>query len=369
MKISTLREAYAEVGNRGPGFEMLRLVAASAVVFHHSLKIEHDIVRDDWLFQFSDGYTQLGLFAVSVFFALSGFLITPGLVKSGNVIGYLSRRFMRIMPLLVTIVVVTALVIGPLFSSLGPAEYYSSTQTWRYLQTITTFLSLQLPGVVDYDGGDTINGPIWTLHIEWMCYLVLAGLAATRLLANRWLFLGLYVLAMATLFFGFGPIPGDETRGRPFMFLFLFGYFGAGVLIYLFNDVLRWSKPLMLLSLALLVGVLATPFDYLAAPFLTAYLVVGIGLLKFPETPLTSGVDLSYGVYLSHSVILMMLMNLYAFESWVVVFALCLPLSYLTAFATWKLIEAPALEHKDWPESIARAVLAKVMPGQKAGAA
>lgn len=375
MKPLTLRAAYEAVGNRGPGFEMLRLVAASAVVLHHSMKIEHDIVADDWIFQFSGGYTQLGLLAVSVFFALSGFLITPGLVKSGNVIGYLSRRFMRIMPLLVTVVVVTALVVGPIFSSLSLVEYFTSSQTWKYLQTITTFLSLQLPGVVDYDGGDTINGPIWTLHFEWMCYLLLAALAFVGVLRNRWLFLAIYLAAVLTLTFGIGPIPGDEQRGRLFLFLFLFSYFGAGVLIQLFNDKLYWSRWLMLGALVGLVasynagGTVFAGGPYLIAPFFTAYLVVGIGLLKFPETPLTTGVDLSYGVYLTHSVILMMLLNLYPFTSWWVVFALCLPLSYLVAFASWKLVEAPALEHKEWPERLARGLIGRVFPKKKADAA
>ena len=33
------------------------------------------------------------------------------------------------------------------------------------------------------------------------------------------------------------------------MFLFLFGYFGAGVLLYLFNDIVRWSPTWMLAAL------------------------------------------------------------------------------------------------------------------------
>jgi peptidoglycan/LPS O-acetylase OafA/YrhL len=302
------------------------------------------------------------LLAVSVFFALSGFLITPGLVKSGNVLGYLSRRFMRIMPLLVTIVLVTALVIGPLFSSLSFAEYYTSPATWRYLRTVTTFLSLQLPGVVDYDGGDTINGPIWTLHFEWMCYLVLALISLVGVLKRRWLFLTLYLASLAVLVLGIGPISGDEPRGRLFMFLFLFGYFGAGVLIQLFSDRLPWSRSLMLGALVLLAICYASPLVYVFSPFLTAYLVVGIGLLRFPETPLTTGVDLSYGVYLSHSVILMMLMNIYPFQSWLVVFALCLPLSCLAAWLSWTLIEAPALAYKEQPERLALAVLKRISP-------
>lgn len=362
MNIPTLRNAYAALGNRGPGFDMLRLVAASAVVLHHAMKIEHDIVRDDWLFQFSGGYTQLGLLAVSIFFALSGYLITPGLVKSGNVIGYFSRRFMRIMPLLIVIVVSTALIIGPIFSSVSLAEYYSSKSTWRYLQTISTILSLQLPGVVDYDGGDTINGPIWTLHFEWMCYIILGALAFVGVLAKRWVFLAIYIAAIVTLIFIVGEVPADESRNRVFMLLFLFSYFGAGVLIYLFGDILRWSLPIMGLTLAALIAVWASPFDYALAPALTAFLVVGIGLIKFPETPLTTGVDLSYGVYLSHSVILMALMNIHPFQSWVVLFAIALPLSLLTAYASWTLIEAPALKYKDWPENIARSILGRVWP-------
>lgn len=369
MKTPTLREAYAAVDNRGPGFEVLRLVAASAVVMHHAMKIEHDIVHDDWLFRFSGGYTQLGLLAVSVFFALSGFLVTPGLVRSGNVIAYLGRRFMRIMPLLATIVTVTALVVGPLVSHVPLAEYYSSSTTWRYFKTVTTFLSLQLPGVTDYDGGDTINGPIWTLHFEWMCYLLLAGLSAIGVLSRRWLVLAIYVLAMALLVFGLGPIPVDGPRGRLFVFLFLFGYFGAGVVLSLFSDRLPYSPGLMLAALAGLVGAYASPFDFLLAPALTAYLVVGIGLIRFPATPLTTGVDLSYGVYLSHSVILMVLMNLHSFQSWPVLFALAVVLSYATAFMTWRFIEAPSLRYKDWPERAVRRLAARIFRGRKAGAA
>jgi peptidoglycan/LPS O-acetylase OafA/YrhL len=362
MSAITLRAAYQRLDNRGPGFDMLRLVAASAVVVHHAMKIEHDIVRDDWLFGFSGGYTQLGLLAVSVFFALSGFLITPGLVKSNNVIGYLSRRFMRIMPLLVTVVVITALGVGPWYSGVSLADYYSSPVTWRYLKTTTTFLSLQLPGVTDYDGGETINGPIWTLHFEWMCYLVLAAMALLGVMKRRWVFFGLYVAAMATLFFVLGPVAVDGERGKLFMFLFLFGYFGAGVLIQLFSDRLLWSRALMLASVALLAGVYATPLDYLLAPLLTAYLVVGIGLLRFPETPLTTGVDLSYGVYLTHSVVLMALMNIYPFQSWLLLFAVCWPVSLLLAYGTWKWVEEPALKQKNLPEHIARAVIERIKP-------
>lgn len=361
MQTKSLRESYQAVGDRGPGFESLRLGAASAVVLHHSLKIEYDIVADDWIHQYSGGYTQLGLLAVSIFFALSGFLVTPGLMKSGDVVSYLSRRFMRIMPLLSIIVVFTAFLVGPFFSSLSASEYYSSATTWLYLKNITTVLSLQLPGVTDYDGGDTINGPIWTLHFEWICYLLLAVLMASKVLLYRWLFLAFYCLGSLALAGMLEPLTGFVATGKTRTFLFLFGYFGAGVLMYLFNDLIPWSRRLVLFALVALLGVLLTPLKGYLAPLLIAYITIGLGLFRIPTMPFTKGVDLSYGVYLSHSVILMVLMNLFAFQSSIVLFSACLALSYLFAFATWHLVESPALERKDLPAQLARRSLERCM--------
>lgn len=356
----TFKAAYTAIGNRGPGFDTVRLVAASAVVLHHALKIEYDIVRDDFLFNFSQGYTQLGLFAVSVFFALSGFLVTPRLAKNGDVIEYLSRRFMRIMPLLAFIVILTGFVIGPFFSSLSWREYYSSPQTWWYLKNITTSLSLQLPGVTDYDGGDTINGPMWTLRYEWICYFVIAFCSLLTMLRHRLLFLLLYLGCIGVLLFAFGPISADNPRGALFMILYLFSYFGAGTLMFLFADVLRWNGLLFALAFAFWCAALATGLSYVLVPLLTAYLVVGVGLIRFPWSPFFSKFDLSYGVYLSHSVFLMMLMNLFAFDSWVPLFVCALALSYVFAYLTWTFLEAPALRQKSLPARLAKQVIARI---------
>lgn len=356
----TIRTAYAAFGNRGPGFDTVRLVAACAVVLHHSLKLQMDIVRDDVLFHFSHGYTQTGLLAVSVFFALSGFLVTPGLARNGNVIEYLSRRFMRIMPLLAFVVVVTALVVGPLVSALPPGEYYAQPQTWRYLQNVTTSLSLQLPGVTDYDGGDTINGPMWTLRYEWLCYFAIAAASVLAMFRHRSLFLLGWMGCLALLNFGLGSIPADQPRGMVYMQLYLFAYFGAGVVIYLFADWLRWSKGLLVGAVVALAACYQLGLGYLFGPFLTAYIVVGIGLLRFPWARWIENSDMSYGVYLIHSVVLVVLMTVHPFESGIVLFLVCLPLTCLAAMFTWHFIERPALRHKLLPAQILRGILLRL---------
>lgn len=124
-----IAEVLARYGNHGPGFDTVRLLAASAVALHHSLFIAMDPVRDDQIYRFSAGYTHLGLLSVAVFFAISGFLVTPGLLKSRSVLEFLSRRFMRIMPLLVLVVLFAAFILRPVLTTEPLTDYFANRDT------------------------------------------------------------------------------------------------------------------------------------------------------------------------------------------------------------------------------------------------
>jgi peptidoglycan/LPS O-acetylase OafA/YrhL len=350
----TLKAAYERHGNRGPGFDTLRLAAATAVVLHHAGSINHDIVKDDILYRFSGGYTHLGILAVSVFFALSGFLVTPGLQKSGDVLEYLSRRFMRIMPLLCVIVVLTVLVVGPLLTTLPLSDYFGSSDTWRYFRNVTTLLSLGLPGVINYEGGEAVNSPLWSLHFEWLCYGILALASLTGLLRKRLAFAALYLAVMGVLVFGYGPQTADANLGRAHLLLSLFSYFGAGVLVFLFRDLIRWSVPLMLLALAALCVTLWLGFGYVFAPMLVTYLIAGVGLLTFPWGRFLEHSDLSYGVYLSHSLALSLLAHWFHFDGWMSLFLAAWAMALAFAWCSWNVIERPALDHKSLPAKLVR---------------
>lgn len=94
---TTLGERLAAIGFVGPGFDQIRLVAATVVLLHHSRGIEYD-VRADPLYAYSHGFVHFGILAVLVFFAISGFLVTPGLARSGNIVDYATNRALRIFP-------------------------------------------------------------------------------------------------------------------------------------------------------------------------------------------------------------------------------------------------------------------------------
>ena len=94
---------------------------------HHCRGIEYADLRDDALSRYSGGFIDFGLLAVVVFFAVSGFLVTPGLVRSGNLIDFTVRRALRIFPGLILVVVLTMVVIGPVLTTHSLASYFSDS--------------------------------------------------------------------------------------------------------------------------------------------------------------------------------------------------------------------------------------------------
>lgn len=361
----SLDTVLTAVRYRGPGFDTLRLLAASAVVYHHASARDHDILHDA-IFRFSQGYTHLGLLAVSVFFALSGFLVTPGLVRSGDVIAYLSRRIVRIMPLLCVMVVLCAFVVGPLLTHLSLEAYFSDQRTWMYLKNVTTSLSPELPGVVNETGTAKVNTPMWTLRFEWLCYFALAAASLVGLLRHRFAFLAVYVAVQAAMLLGYGFLPAAAKQPHFYIITFLFGYFGAGTLLYLFREWVPVSKPAIAIAAVALLGGLHIGGGHVVAPVLTAYLVTSLGMIRFPWSGWLGKADLSYGIYLSHQVILTILVNIHPFRSGLALFAVGLPLAALFALLTWTMLEKPALRHKDLPARMLLRISLAVWPFRRA---
>lgn len=292
-------------------------------------------------------------------------MVTPGLVKSGNILEYLSRRFMRIMPLLVVVVVSTAFILGPILTDLPVLEYFSRPNTWLYLKNITTSLQLNLPGVTNHHGASGINNPLWTLRYEWICYFIVAIASIALALRNRLAFALAWVAVIIAypILFGFTGV--EEGSGQLKMLLLLFGFFGAGTLIALYSKKILWSRSLMILAAILLVLVFYFQIAQLFAPFLVSYLAVGIGLIKMPWSRFLERADLSYGMYLTHALVLTTLMHFYSFQNPLALFAVCMPIALIVAWLTWTIVEKPALEHKSLPALLVRSALQRLPLGPK----
>jgi peptidoglycan/LPS O-acetylase OafA/YrhL len=144
----TLEDKLVSTSFRGPGFDHVRLVAAMIVLLHHCRGLQYPDLKDDPLLHYSAGFMDFGRFAVVIFFAISGFLVTPGLVRTGSVVDYAVHRTIRIFPGLIVNVVLTMLVLGPLLTTHSLVSYFSDPQMYLYAKNISTLTVRYLPGVV-----------------------------------------------------------------------------------------------------------------------------------------------------------------------------------------------------------------------------
>ena len=344
----TLHERLVATSFRGPGFDQIRIVAGTVVLLHHCSGVEYADIRADHLFHYSGGFIHFGFLAVAVFFAISGFLVTPSLFRSGNVIDFASHRMLRIFPALFVVVVASMTVLGPALSSVPLASYFFDPSLYRYAKNVLTLTYDFLPGVIDKNGHPIIfNGALWTLHFEVLSYGTLALTSMLGLLRRRTMFLILFLVSYAIYI----AMNLDQTLTagllpRFLTFIKLFVYFGAGTTLFIFADLVPFSMAFAISALALITVALPFGFGAVVMPLCLPYIVVFCGLSTLPGQPLLKH-DLSYGVYLIHAPVLAAVVLLFPnLRIWwlvaMIVFFITLVLSYLS----WTFVERPALKRK-----------------------
>ena len=76
---------------RNNNFNLLRFLAASAVIFSHSYALTGRGL-DEPLLRWSDGATYLGLSGVTVFFIISGFLVSKSFTERKTLAAFAAAR-------------------------------------------------------------------------------------------------------------------------------------------------------------------------------------------------------------------------------------------------------------------------------------
>lgn len=162
----------SERGNRySNNLQLIRTVAAFMVIWSHSYSIA--LGRDDLdpLRILTHSQVSLGDVAVSFFFLCAGFLIAGSVEKKGTLRAFFSARFKRFFPSLLFVNLI-CIIAGAVISTVPVTEYIGSGRTWIYMFNGSFALIHELPGV--FAGniyGTTVNGALWTLPIELLCYV------------------------------------------------------------------------------------------------------------------------------------------------------------------------------------------------------
>lgn len=321
-------------------FDFLRLIAASLVVFGHSFHLNGFYNASPLTLQ-THGQTYEGGIGVFIFFAISGFLITQSYTRTNDIKKYIKARFLRIVPGITVVVLLSVFFLGPLVTKLSLKEYFGSVETWKYLENIIpVFVKFQLPGVSFYNPHG-VNGSLWTIPLELRCYVIVAILGMICALKYRIVTLSMFLLVFAG-YLGLVPV----KIGSNVLFYLMFF---SGSIFYLYRECIPHKWWIALFSFGVLYVANENKFILKAMPIFGTYLIIYLANLKtLPLYKVTKYGDLSYGVYIYAFPIQQSLIYINGEKMDPINnFAWAMPLSLLFAGLSWYFIEKPALSYKN----------------------
>lgn len=340
--------------NHRNNFDLLRLFAACQVMFSHTcmwlnLKGPDTSYLYGLLFSFP---------GVSIFFVISGFLVTDSYLRSSSTGSYFIKRALRIFPALFVNIAVMELALfatGGL-SVVGHAAQYlvyfsvyalTGARDWAiHLSSLDPFYSLGFFKAAT-------SGVLWTLTVELTFYVALPVLLEAYRRSKRAGVLLVAVCGVASWFIAQHFNLTDKynqfvsvTIG-PSFWIFSFGVL-ARLCWSRVNAVFANKAALWLVAYLGLVWMTATvPSIYKAAPLDALLMAVLAGLVlsvayTFPRPQLLRGQDLSYGIYLYHMLVIHSFVAMGWIGSWPLGM-LAVAITVSIAAASWFLIEKPAL--------------------------
>ena len=319
----------------------LRIAAASAVVFSHHFSIAV-VQAPAWLH-----FRMVGGVAVMVFFTISGYLVTLSWLREPHLLAFAGKRLLRLWPGMFVAIVAGVLLFGPAFTTLPVREFWAHPATgdhWRNLWLVKAYVTLPNVFIRNPLSG-LMNGPLWTIPMEVLCYAVLMLVGGLGLLRWRWLASGALVAYMA-----YFVLQRNADLSGPIQHWFEYpAYFAHGSLIALHRSAFLKHGKHWVLLLAPVAALLFWGFklEHTAGLLWLAPLIIYLGLQRSAVwTRLQRLGDPSYGIYLLGCPIAQAVYALWPGLPFLVSMALALLLSMAAGYASWHAVESPALRLK-----------------------
>lgn len=378
MSLSTTEPPAAASGPRGVrkdktyakthiGFAWLRMFGAILVIIEHSWALIDP--ENPSLFPANWHVGEIGILA---FFAMSGYQVQQSWEGDPSWWRFAGRRIVRIVPPLAVVLFCTALIIGPIFTTLSLGDYFSNGITWEYLLgAFPIIIHHLLPGVFETNPSPySINPSVWTLPMEIIGYTSIIVLGALVALGVSRLILPLFAIGLAVQQGIYMSTIGEYGAGgylfeTPLNFLVKFGVaFVLGMTMYRFKDKIPQIPvvALGLLALWLAINFGLTPVATEATPgwegpgetavemvLLNQYVMVLLAVYgsvtwanhwpKRMERP-GNWVLGSYGMYIWAGIIQSTYIAIGVQNRWGLL-AISLPTAYLLGLLSWHYVELP----------------------------
>lgn len=164
----------------------IKLVCALLVIFHHSYPITMGQHYIDPFRRFTNLQFSFGNFSVIIFLFIAGMLITKSYLNSDGNIQFLLKRLKRLLPSLIIVIFITVFIIGPIFTSMELAHYFITLDVYKYLfMNCILLTNHNLPIFLDNAYNLSPNGALWTLPVEFLCYVGCVILGSLSLLKKN----------------------------------------------------------------------------------------------------------------------------------------------------------------------------------------
>ncbi|OKO68842.1 acyltransferase [Bradyrhizobium sp. NAS96.2] len=339
--------------NHKNNFDALRLFAAFNVLLQHAAYLQVPWPRPlPVLVAYTSG--------VPIFFIISGFLITGTFFRhDGDVLAYLRNRCLRIYPALwLNLAIVVALLVA--FGAL-PIGSLLSPEFLRYwtviLATGSDSLANWLLAPYPFAWNEALpflpTAALWTIVLEVGFYLLVPLIFLPPIMRRRWASLAV-VLAVTLYSHHLANVATTEEVANP---LFYFWFFGIGsIASLLWPRIDRLFRGKFILWALLYAEMIALVGDQngivyahltLQSTTLTILLACCVISAAFTWTNLSkllAGNDISYGIYLHHVPVVMVL-HAYGWQGFPAA-AVLIVTTTIAAIMTWLAIEQPAMRFK-----------------------
>ncbi len=324
-------------------FDFLRIGAAYMVLFSHQYSLTGQPQPA------LGGYQTLGGLALNIFFTISGFLVVQSWEQDPHPLRFAARRFLRIWPGLAAMGLVVVLVWAPLLTTVDLKAYFTDPQTRKFLSLLWLSFEYRLPGVFASNPLPFINGSLWTLAVEARWYLFLLIFGVLGLVRFRIALLAIWMMMAVNYFFLYDVENVTRHGGDRWWNTELGLFFMSGLCLYRFRDV--W-QPRAMGSLAVLgllcVGLFLAHYRYASFTLATAAMVIAFGCRSTPYLRQAGRFgDPSYGVYIYAFLVQQTVIALTGNALGIALgFMVSAAVTALVGFASWHLVEQPALRLK-----------------------